>query len=67
MVSNVEGKDLLQYFEGKKVSDIAFDSEYKCYDVTILFDDGSKLTIESEGSEGSHLSVTADINIKQKF
>lgn len=64
----MEGKELLRHFEGKKVSDIELDvGEYKCYGLTILFSDGSKLIIESEGSEGSHISVEADVNIKHKF
>lgn len=64
----MEGKDLLQHFEGKKVNGIEIDAgDYKCYGVTIEFTDGSKFIIESEGSEGSHISIEADVKIKHKF
>ena len=57
-------KSILGMFKGKEVDFIDVVGEFPATKLAVVFTDGSTLSIESSGYEGSYLDVFANVHYK---
>lgn len=56
-------QDILGHFEGKTIKGVVYDERYE---LQIVFTDDSRIKVEADGPDGSHISVEANCNLSIK-